>query len=111
MPYGLTQFRIIVVKSYYRDESVEISMILSLTITPDDDRDDNHSEYISEDTVETIIIITDATTSVASHRYRERSKESKNKLKIVLIVLNVTNVNDSCLNNETLLTAKEEYDH
>ena len=99
MPYESTQFRTIVVKSYYRDESVDISTILSPTITSDDDEDDNHSEYTSENIVE-IIIITDAITSVAPHRLRGRSKESKNKSKIVSTVSNVTNVvDDSYLND------------
>jgi hypothetical protein len=115
MPYGPTQFRTTVVKPYYRDESVEISTILPPTTTPDDDRDDNHSEYTPEDTVKTTITTTtttDAITSVApTHRRRGRPKGSKNKPKIVSTASNVTNVDDSCLNNETLLTAKEEYDH
>jgi len=91
MSYGPINFRITVVKSYYRDEITDVSVV-SLTITNSlDIKDrDNDSDYNS-------------TADIIVKRDRERSKDFKNKPKI-------TSAATDRLTTEIFLSAKEEQD-
>ena len=73
MPYGSTNFRTTVVKSYHQDETTDISQTTSSAVA------DNNSESDYNPTA-------DITVPLALIKRRGRSKGSKNKPKITVKV-------------------------